>query len=113
MVMEKTGYQVHLEKDPSFLREIWAWFVIGLVTITLRWIVRIRTVGFRGLAGDDYITLLTLGFYTMDAVLVHVVYHTGANAGLTQEIVDQLSEQEIDQFVLGSACQTAAWYSYT
>lgn len=70
------GYTIHLEKDASFLREIWvghhqstflrqsltlfaqAWFIIGLITITLRYVVRIRTVGLRGLVGDDYITIL-------------------------------------------------------
>ncbi|KAK0640500.1 hypothetical protein DIS24_g9298 [Lasiodiplodia hormozganensis] len=107
------GYTIHLEKDASFLREIWAWFIIGLITIMLRYVVRIRTVGLRGLVGDDYITILTLGFYTMDAVLVDIVYHTGANAGLTQAIVDELTEEQIKQLEYGSACQTAAWYSYT
>ncbi|KAH7058670.1 hypothetical protein B0J12DRAFT_369924 [Macrophomina phaseolina] len=105
--------EVHLEKDTSFLSEIWAWFVIGCVVIVLRYIVRFRTVGFRGFAGDDYVTILTLGFYTMDAALVHIVYHTGANADLTPATVSTLTESQISTFVYGSRCEAAAWYSYT
>ncbi|GME64428.1 putative cation diffusion facilitator 1 protein [Neofusicoccum parvum] len=104
---------LHLEKDDSFLNEIWAWFVVGCVTITLRYIVRIRTVGIRGFAGDDYVTIFTMAFYTMDAALVHIVYHTGANADLTPTIVDGLSGDQIQELIYGSKCQTAAWYSYT
>lgn len=131
IAMVEMNSSVHLEKDASFLNEIWvspngkiwfvlslrlipqAWFVIGCAVIALRYIVRIRTVGFRGFAGDDWVTVLTLGFYTMDAALVHIVYHTGANADLTTAIVGTLTDEQISQFVYGSRCETAAWYSYT
>lgn len=69
--------KVVLAKDNSFLIEIWVstarnciyftikvltlesqtWFAIGVVTIFLRMGVRLRTVGWRSLAGDDYFAL--------------------------------------------------------
>lgn len=39
--------------------------MIGLVAVILRFVVRIRTVGIRGFAGDDYVTFLVIGFYAM------------------------------------------------
>jgi hypothetical protein len=47
----------YLDRDmsPRFLPEVWAWFGIGCLIMALRYAVRLRTVGLRGLQGDDYI----------------------------------------------------------
>lgn len=47
-----------LKRDSAFLPEVWAWFGIGVTVIILRFVVRIRMVGFRGFAGDDYVTII-------------------------------------------------------
>lgn len=47
-----------LRRDETFLREIWAWFAVGTVVILLRFAVRIRMVGPKGLKGDDYVMIL-------------------------------------------------------
>lgn len=65
-----------LPRDPSFIAEVWIWYGIGLLIITLRYIARIRSVGFRGFQGDDYIALLSLALYTADAVLVDICCKT-------------------------------------
>lgn len=44
-----------LRRDARFLREIWTWFTVGVVVIFLRFFVRIRMVGPKGLKGDDYV----------------------------------------------------------
>lgn len=46
---------------------------MGCLVLTLRFFVRLRTVGFMGLKGDDIFAALVLLFYTMDAATVHVV----------------------------------------
>jgi hypothetical protein len=49
-----TTYRGHYN-DPRYMPEVWSWFGIGCLTLVLRYTVRIRTVGFRGFQGDDYI----------------------------------------------------------
>lgn len=39
----------------------------------LRFFIRLRTVGFSQLKGDDAFALLVVAFYTIDAVTVHNV----------------------------------------
>jgi hypothetical protein len=67
------------------------WYGVGLLTIFTRMGVRLRTVGWRSLAGDDYLALMvfipnphhlyddvfansqkSLLLYTADAFLVHI-----------------------------------------
>lgn len=79
-IMLEPSPNVHLEKDDSYLPEVWvssslffsgllsthpelmgiawqAWYAIGVFIILLRFAVRIRTVGIRGFRGDDYLAL--------------------------------------------------------
>ncbi|KUJ21838.1 uncharacterized protein LY89DRAFT_385616 [Mollisia scopiformis] len=103
-----------LEQDPEFLREEWTLYGIGVVVILLRFFARIRTVGFRGFQGDDYMSILTLAMFTMDAATVHIIYYTGTNveASVVQK-TRPLTSEEIAMYTYGSKEQLAAWYSYT
>jgi hypothetical protein len=99
-------HQVVLARENNFLVEIWVscvflddlmqrlipkhqvWYGVGLLTIFTRMGVRLRTVGWRSLAGDDYLALMvnphylysdefansekSLLLYTADAFLVHI-----------------------------------------
>jgi hypothetical protein len=47
-----------LPTDATFLPEQWTEYGIGVFIIFLRYFVRIRTVGFRGFQGDDYMSVL-------------------------------------------------------
>lgn len=47
-----------LRRDDKFLKEMWTWFGVGALVILLRFFVRIRMVGPRGLKGDDYTMLV-------------------------------------------------------
>ncbi|KAI0478651.1 hypothetical protein GGR56DRAFT_332227 [Xylariaceae sp. FL0804] len=102
------------EQDPTFLWEVWILFTIGASLLLTRFAVRIKTVGFRGLQGDDLFALLTLAMYTMDAATVHIIYHTATNVEAVAYAENhELTQAEIDQFVYGSKEQLTAWYSYT
>jgi hypothetical protein len=56
--MPQDTSHVLLAADDSFLIECWTWYSLGCLIILLRYAVRLRTVGFRGFEGDDYIAFL-------------------------------------------------------
>ncbi|GME58533.1 transcriptional regulatory protein [Neofusicoccum parvum] len=95
------------------MAEVWAWFGIGVTVIFVRFGVRIRMVGFRGFEGDDYVTIMTLAMYTMDAALVDICYRDGTNVDVPPSSINGLTDSEIDRLRYGSKMQLAAWYSYT
>ncbi|GJC84671.1 hypothetical protein ColLi_07509 [Colletotrichum liriopes] len=49
-----------LKRDAVFLKEMWSWFAVGAFVIFLRFFVRLRMVGSRGLKGDDYTMLVNM-----------------------------------------------------
>ncbi|KAF6815465.1 hypothetical protein CMUS01_12440 [Colletotrichum musicola] len=102
-----------LRRDETFLREIWTWFAVGSVVIILRFAVRIRMVGPKGLKGDDYVMVLGLITSTMCFVLVDLVYRLGTNVDLTADQIALLNDEEVARLVEGSKFQQVAWYSYT
>lgn len=57
----------------QFLQEVWILYGIGTLILVLRHVIRARSVGFKGLQGDDYFAMLVLALYTIDAVTVHNV----------------------------------------
>ena len=56
--------------DETYLREVWALFGVGMIVFTLRWFVRLRIVGLKNLAGDDYLSVLVCLLYLADALTV-------------------------------------------
>ncbi|KAK1492308.1 hypothetical protein CABS01_11825 [Colletotrichum abscissum] len=102
-----------LRRDDKFLKEMWTWFGVGALVILLRFFVRIRMVGPRGLKGDDYTMLVTLFLYTVCFVMVDLVYRYGTNVDLTAPQISTLSDEEVARLVQGSKFQQVAWYSYT
>ncbi|CAF3588305.1 unnamed protein product [Fusarium graminearum] len=104
-----------IEDKPAFLYESWGLFALGLIILLARFTVRLRTVGWRGLQGDDTFSFLVLLFYTTDAVTVHLIYYLGTNieAGVASRDHKELTDSEIREYELGSKFQLVAWYSYT
>ncbi|CAF3484494.1 hypothetical protein SNK03_012803 [Fusarium graminearum] len=104
-----------IEDKPAFLYESWGLFALGLIILLARFTVRLRTVGWRGLQGDDAFSFLVLLFYTTDAVTVHLIYYLGTNieAGVASRDHKELTDSEIREYELGSKFQLVAWYSYT
>ncbi|UZP42814.1 hypothetical protein NXS19_010630 [Fusarium pseudograminearum] len=103
-----------IEDKPAFLYESWGLYALGLIILLARFTVRLRTVGWRGLQGDDAFSFLVLLFYTTDAVTVHLIYYLGTNieAGVASRD-HKLTDSEIREYELGSKFQLVAWYSYT
>lgn len=43
------------------------------MVLLLRFATRIKTVGFKGFQGDDYMSIIVLALFTMDAATVHII----------------------------------------
>ncbi|KAH8198270.1 hypothetical protein TruAng_007568 [Truncatella angustata] len=103
-----------LERNASFLNEIWTLYGIGMTILIMRLAVRLYSSGFRGLRGDDFFAFLVMIMYTCDAATVHLVYMLGSNVEAAAfQTTQTLSDADIAQFTLGSKLQLTAWYSYT
>lgn len=61
------------DRVSQFLREAWALYSIGTIILLSRFGVRLKTVGWRGLQGDDLFSACVLVFYAMDAFTVHLI----------------------------------------
>ncbi|ORY61753.1 uncharacterized protein BCR38DRAFT_495595 [Pseudomassariella vexata] len=102
---------VQLERDNTYLPEVWTWYAIGVTVILLRFAVRIRIFGIRGLQGDDYLSILAFVLYTVNVVIVQITYYTGGNIDVDPNGVS-LSQEDIRILTLGSKMEFASWYSY-
>ncbi|TVY20130.1 hypothetical protein LARI1_G001875 [Lachnellula arida] len=107
-------FERRLTRTAKFLREQWALYGVGAVILLMRFAVRIRMVGFKGFQGDDYMSILVLALFTMDASTVQIISHGGTNveASVVQK-TRPLTATEIDMFTRGSKEQLAGEYSYT
>ncbi|KAH7007287.1 hypothetical protein EDB80DRAFT_645567 [Ilyonectria destructans] len=104
------------EVQPSFLREAWALYSIGTIILLSRFGIRIKTVGWRGMQGDDFFSACVLVFYAMDAFTVHLIYFLGTNLEASARLAageKALSAKDLEEYVRGSKLQLTAWYSYT
>ncbi|TVY85929.1 hypothetical protein LAWI1_G006651, partial [Lachnellula willkommii] len=112
--VERVEFERRLIRTAKFLREQWALYGVGAVILLMRFAVRIRMVGFKGFQGDDYMSILVLALFTMDASTVQIISYGGTNveASVVQK-TRPLTATEIDLFTRGSKEQLAGEYSYT
>ncbi|GKT54575.1 cation diffusion facilitator 1 protein [Colletotrichum tofieldiae] len=101
-----------LGRNPSYEREIWAWLIIGVAVVFLRFTVRISMDGLAGFKGDDYAMIATSLMYSVSFVVLDAIYHYGTNVDLTVDQIRDLSDEEVARVVHGSQFQLAAWYLY-
>ncbi|SCO50611.1 related to integral membrane protein PTH11 [Fusarium fujikuroi] len=103
-----------IEDRPSFIIESWTLYVFGTLILFSRFAVRFKTVGWRGLQGDGFFSVLVLIFYAVDAFTVHLIYYLGTNieAGVAAKS-RTLTQDEIHEYETGSKLELAAWYAYT
>ena len=57
----------------KFLPEVWTLYSIGIAILLLRFATRLKTVGLRGFQGDDYMSILTVTFYTAGVAAVDII----------------------------------------
>lgn len=88
-------------KDRRFLPEIWALYSIGVTGVVLRFVVRIRTVGLRGLQIDDGFTFFAVLCWTIIIVGIHVTYFTATNIDFSASEVWDLTEHQVEMVSFG------------
>ncbi len=60
-------------KNFEFQTEAWSEYSIGVLLIFTRLFVRIKSVGFKGWNGDDFLILLVLGFWTAELTMLQLI----------------------------------------
>ncbi|CZR67962.1 related to integral membrane protein PTH11 [Phialocephala subalpina] len=103
-----------LEQDSEYLPEVWTLYGIGIAVLLLRFATRLKTVGLKGFQGDDYMSILTMAFYTAGVAAVHIIYYSETNVEASVvQLTKTLTDEEIAKYEFGSKEQLGAWYSYT
>ncbi|KAG8159505.1 hypothetical protein KVR01_010142 [Diaporthe batatas] len=88
-------------------------FAVGVVILFARWAIRIRTVGFRGLRGDDLISIPLLALWTINAFGAYTTYYSGSNFDVTAEQAEQLSDSDVWVLEYGGKWQAASIFTYS
>lgn len=98
-------------KEDSFLPEIWTWYGVATTWILLRFFVRIRSLGLRGLQLDDFFAFCVLISWTVSLVGVHLTYAPGTNVDYTAAEVELLTDDQIAAAMRASKIYLVTWYS--
>ncbi|CAK7226373.1 hypothetical protein SBRCBS47491_006210 [Sporothrix bragantina] len=101
----------------AFNTEVWTLYAFGVLFTIIRTFARIRTVGFTGLAPDDFLIWVAIVFYTAQSTLAYFdvnVYGGIANNSMTDEQRASLAttSEEFHNRVMGSKIQVAGWTTY-
>ncbi|KAF2623090.1 hypothetical protein BU25DRAFT_462242 [Macroventuria anomochaeta] len=99
-------------RDSEFLPEVWGLYSLGTLWIMLRFAVRLRTDGIRGLRLDDGFAFLALFAWTYTCAIIQITYYTGTNTDFTAAEVAQFDQKKYDEVVYGSKLFLGSWYAY-
>ncbi|RSL72405.1 hypothetical protein CEP51_011916 [Fusarium floridanum] len=95
-----------------FQTEAWTEYGLGSAVLFLRYFARWRTVGWKGMQGDDYFAFASLVFWTAELVMLELIGQNGTNIGVTDEMGAKLTDEQIAKLEFGSKCLLAGWNFY-
>lgn len=98
-------------RDSKFLPEVWALYSVSTIWIFLRYFVRIRTDGIRGLRSDDGLALVALAAWTYTCAIIQITYHTGTNSDFTGAEVAEFDNKKFAEVEYGSKLFLGSWYA--
>jgi len=98
-------------RDSEFLPEVWGLYSLGTLWLVLRFAVRIRTDGIRGLRLDDALAFIALMAWTYTAAIIDTTYHTGTNTDFELAEIAKLDQKKYDGVVYGSKLFLGSWYA--
>ncbi|RSL87674.1 hypothetical protein CEP52_015456 [Fusarium oligoseptatum] len=84
-----------------FQTEAWTEYGLGSAVLFLRYFARWRTVGWKGMQGDDYFAFASLVFWTAELVMLELIGQNGTNIGVTDEMGAKLTDEQIAKLELG------------
>jgi len=98
-------------KDKKFLPEIWILFSIGVLWVVMRFAVRFRTVGIRGLQIDDGFAFFSVVCWAVIIMGIHITYFTGTNIDYSATEVWDLTEHQVERASFGSKLYIITLYA--
>ncbi|KKK14858.1 hypothetical protein AOCH_001767, partial [Aspergillus ochraceoroseus] len=90
------------EFSRGFARETWTLYGVGMLSVALRFIARIRRLGIQNLQSDEYIMLFAAFWYTILCVALNKVASGGGSNLMTQEDINNLTPTNKEERVQGS-----------
>lgn len=82
-------------EDPNFLPEIWALFSVGSLWVVMRFGVRLRTVGVRGLGFDDGFAFVALFCWAVIIAGIHCTHFTHTSIDYAPDEVWALTPSQV------------------
>ncbi|KAM0439879.1 hypothetical protein ACHAPT_000977 [Fusarium lateritium] len=95
-----------------FQTEAWVEYGLGSAVLFLRYFARWRTVGWKGMQGDDYFAFAALVFWTAELVMLELIGQNGTNIGVTDEMGAKMTDAQKAKLEFGSKCLLAGWNFY-
>jgi thiamine pyrophosphokinase len=98
-------------QDSEFLLEIWGLYSLGTLWIVLRFAVRLRTDGIKGLRLDDALAFIALCAWTYTCAIIEITYHTGTNTDFSPAEIAKFDQKKYDEVLYGSKLFLGSWYA--
>lgn len=89
----------------SYVVEVYAWTVLGVLVFLARYTVRLRILSWRKLQGDDWMGIAVLLFFIGLTAVKLTVYHLGANSDYTEEALRKMHHCQVEWIEFGSKLQ--------
>ncbi|KAI5457058.1 hypothetical protein BGZ63DRAFT_417410 [Mariannaea sp. PMI_226] len=93
--------------ETPFQVEAWIEYALGVVILLLRFFSRWKIVGFKGWEGDDFFAILVLVCWTLEFCMLDLIGQYGTHIGITNDISETLTSEQISRLEIGSKCLLA------
>ena len=98
-------------RDDEFLPEVWGLYSLSTLWLALRYIVRIRVDGIKGLRLDDALACVVLVAWTYTCAIIQITYYTGTSMDFTPEEVASFDQKKFAEVEYGSKLFLGSWYA--
>ena len=98
-------------RDSEFLPEVWGLYSLGTLWLVLRYVVRIRVDGIKGLRLDDALAGVVLFAWTYTCAVIQITYYTGTSMDFTPEEVASFDRKKFAEVEYGSKIFLGSWYA--
>ena len=98
-------------RDDEFLPEVWGLYSLSTVWLVLRYVVRIRVDGIKGLRLDDALACVVLFAWTYTCAVIQITYYTGTSLDFTPKEVATFDQKRFAEVEYGSKLFLGSWYA--
>lgn len=83
--------------------------MFGTIVILLRYVARLRIVGWRRLQGDDFMMALVLAAYITYVISITYSYRYGTNLDWSEQKMSNMVPAHLKRIEIGSRLQLFSW----